>query len=214
MRNDHLTLDHWLAMAAGASDRALDRRLRRHGSSRTTFRVLWHLNTRSQENQADLARLLGTTGQTVSRHLERLEVAELITRYRDPYDRRSHVVQITPLGRETARQLGAVNAAHERRVTEVFGPAGEVLRLIDRLRRLVDRLDLDDSDDRTERRDARENKKLDEILVRRGFQVPDRTPRDEVAERAREERGILDPGARAMGDAELDAFFGSDDSED
>ncbi|SDF02259.1 MarR family protein [Pseudonocardia oroxyli] len=112
MRYDHITFSHWLAMAAGASDRALDRRLVRHGSTRTTWRILSHLAVRKQETQADLGRLLGITAQTASDHVRRLEIAETIQKYPDPYDRRSHIIEITEHGRRVAAELQAVSDEH------------------------------------------------------------------------------------------------------
>jgi MarR family transcriptional regulator, transcriptional regulator for hemolysin len=221
MRNNHLTLDHWLATAAGASDRALDRKLAVHGSTRMTFRVLWHLHNRPQENQADLARLIGVTGQTVSRHLDRLERADLITRYPDPYDRRSHVVQITPAGRETAGRLNEVSLEHEERVLQVFGRR-EALKLVDRLRRLVDMLDADESNHRAARREDAAMRELNEILARRAARGPDpdaeadtdpeRALKPDSASTAAPDPDEPDPDEpRGLyDDATLDAFFGRD----
>jgi MarR family transcriptional regulator, transcriptional regulator for hemolysin len=213
MRNNHLTLDHWLATAAGASDRALDRKLAVHGSTRMTFRVLWHLHNRPQENQADLARLIGVTGQTVSRHLDRLERADLITRYPDPYDRRSHVVQITPAGRETAGRLNEVSLEHEERVLQVFGRR-EALEMVDRLRRLVAMLDSDESDHRAARREEAAMRELNEILARRAARNPDPDPDAErphtpdPAPDAEPDEPDPDEPRGLFDDAALDAFFG------
>ncbi|MCF7549011.1 MarR family winged helix-turn-helix transcriptional regulator [Pseudonocardia sp. WMMC193] len=172
MRYDHITFSHWLAMAAGASDRALDRRLVRHGSTRTTWRILSHLAVRKQETQADLGRLLGITAQTASDHVRRLEIAETIQKYPDPYDRRSHIIEITEHGRRVAAELQAVSDEHERMLLAYFDPA-EVLRISTRLARLVERLDAEESTYRAERREALDNRRLDELLARRRAADPD-----------------------------------------
>jgi MarR family transcriptional regulator for hemolysin len=166
MRDGHITLSQWLVAAAGASDRALDRRLARHETTRTTWRILHHLANRPSANQADIARLLGVTGATVSHHLDGLEVRELILRYRDPYDRRSHAVEITAHGRDFLTQLTGTADEHEQMVLSFFDPT-ELPRLIHRLRRLVERLDIEEMGDRAERRENGSRRQLDEILARR-----------------------------------------------
>jgi MarR family transcriptional regulator, transcriptional regulator for hemolysin len=170
----HTTLAQWLAAAAAASDRALDRRLAGHELNRSTWRILNHLVARNS-NQADLARLLGITGTTVSQHLQRLEVRELILRYRDPYDRRLHVVEVTDSGRRVAGEITAIADDHDQRLRRFFDEA-EATALIERLRRLVERLDVDEMNDRAQRRHDAENRALDEILRRRATPDPDWAP--------------------------------------
>lgn len=67
---------------------------------------------------------------------------------------------------------------HEQVLLSYFDPA-ETLRISTKLARLVERLDVEESTYRAERRDALDNRRLDELLARRRAEAP--PPGDERA---------------------------------
>jgi MarR family transcriptional regulator for hemolysin len=55
--------------------------------------------------------MVGVEGATLSHHLNGLEAAGLVTRRRDPANRRMHLVELTPAGEDAfLRMLGTVVA--------------------------------------------------------------------------------------------------------
>jgi MarR family transcriptional regulator for hemolysin len=55
--------------------------------------------------QRDVAEAVGVEAATLSHHLNRMEAAGLVTRQRDPDNRRVHQVALTPSGEATFRAL-------------------------------------------------------------------------------------------------------------
>jgi MarR family transcriptional regulator for hemolysin len=65
-------------------------------------------------SQRELADGVRIEGATMTRHLDRLEEGGLISRRRDPNDRRAILVDLTPAGRKTHARLRArMSAARE-----------------------------------------------------------------------------------------------------
>lgn len=131
-----VSLAQRLAATARAADRALDEALARHGGSRVVWRVLAHLAAEPAANQADIARAMGVTGQTLSHHLYRLEVEELIIRERDAQDRRAQVVALTDTGRTLLAECEAAHRWHDDELRSRLDPEE-----VDRLEELLDRVD-------------------------------------------------------------------------
>jgi MarR family transcriptional regulator for hemolysin len=100
-----------LARTAKVVRRAFDDALARVGGSLPTWLVLVSLTARRHGAQRELADAVGVEGPTLSHHLNRMEAAGLITRTRDPANRRVHQVELTEAGEATLqRLLGAVTA--------------------------------------------------------------------------------------------------------
>ena len=67
----------------------------------------------------------------MTRHLDRLEEAGLITRRRDPNDRRAILVDLTPTGKKThARLRDRMTAAHEAAWTGIGKQERETVRRV------------------------------------------------------------------------------------
>ncbi|WP_344411998.1 MarR family transcriptional regulator [Pseudonocardia ailaonensis] len=131
-----MPLGQRLAATARAADRALDQELVRRGGSRTVYRVLHHLATRPAGNQAEVAEAMGLTGQTLSHHLGKLEAEGLLTRHRDPMDRRAHLVELTDAGHARLEEMRQTHREHERQLVSRLDPEE-----VDELERLLARVD-------------------------------------------------------------------------
>jgi MarR family transcriptional regulator for hemolysin len=98
-----------LARTAKVVSRAFDDLLVEAGGSLPTWLVLVSLQRGQHGAQRELAEAVGIEGPTLTHHLNRMEAAGLVTRTRDPQNRRVHRVELTDAGRETfSRLLGAV----------------------------------------------------------------------------------------------------------
>ncbi len=98
-----------LTRIAKAVSRAFDDALTEVGGSLPTWLVLVSLKSGTPGAQRELAAAVGIEGPTLTHHLNRLEASGLVTRRRDPANRRVHRVELTDAGEATfARLLGAV----------------------------------------------------------------------------------------------------------
>ena len=89
--------------------RAFDAALVEAGGSLPTWLVLVSLKGKAHGAQRELADAVGIEGPTLTHHLNRMEAAGLVTRTRDPANRRVHRVELTDEGRAAfQRLLGAV----------------------------------------------------------------------------------------------------------
>ncbi len=84
-----------LARAAKAVSRAFDDALAEAGGSRPTWLVLVSLKGKPVASQRELAEAIGIRGPTLTHHLDVMESAGLVTRRRDPGNRRVHLVELT-----------------------------------------------------------------------------------------------------------------------
>lgn len=87
-----------LARTAKVVSRAFDDALTRAGGSQSTWLVLISLKNRELANQRELAEAVGIQGATLTHHLNAMESTGLVTRRRDPDNRRVHLVELTPAG--------------------------------------------------------------------------------------------------------------------
>jgi len=87
-----------LAQVAKAASRAFDDALAEAGGSLPIWLVLLSLKSRPSASQRQLAGAVGIQGATLTHHLNAMESAGLVTRRRDPANRRIHVVELTPAG--------------------------------------------------------------------------------------------------------------------
>jgi MarR family transcriptional regulator for hemolysin len=85
-----------LARVARDASRAFDAALVAAGGSQPVWLVLISLKTRQLANQRELADAVGIQEATLTHHLNAMEASGLITRRRDPANRRVHLVELTP----------------------------------------------------------------------------------------------------------------------
>lgn len=125
-----------VARTGRALNRAFERALGEAGGSLPTWLVLLSLMRGEWATQSELAEALGIRGPTLTHHLDRLERDQLITRSRDPGNRRVQRVELTDAGREAFHRLrGVAQRFDERLRTGLDG------RELDDLQRLLERLE-------------------------------------------------------------------------
>jgi MarR family transcriptional regulator for hemolysin len=127
----------FLTRSSRAVSRAFDAALAASGSSVASWLVLSSLKTGGHGSQRALAATLGIEGPTLTHHLNRMEDAGLVTRTRDPDNRRVHRVGLTEAGeREFFTLLDRV-LAFDRALRSGFDD-DELAALRSLLRRLAD----------------------------------------------------------------------------
>jgi MarR family transcriptional regulator, transcriptional regulator for hemolysin len=124
-----------LARTARTASRAFDEALVAAGGSLPVWLILLSLQTGSPGNQRELAQAVGIRGATLTHHLNAMEAGGLVTRRRDPANRRVHHVQPTPAGEALFRQLAGAAMTFDQRLR-----AGLDEGDIDVLERLLGRL--------------------------------------------------------------------------
>lgn len=105
-----------LARAARVVTRAFDEALSAAGGSLPTWLVLLNLKSRRAANQRQLAEAVGVTEATLTHHLNAMETAGLITRQRDPDNRRIHVVELTDAGEAAFLRLREAAMTFDRKL--------------------------------------------------------------------------------------------------
>jgi MarR family transcriptional regulator, transcriptional regulator for hemolysin len=115
--------------------REFDDALVKAGGSRPIWLVLLALTINEEANQRQLAESVGIRGATLTHHLNAMESAGLVVRWRDPENRRSHVVRRTPAGDELFLQLRDAATAFDTRLRR-----GLSAKDVDTLRTLLNRL--------------------------------------------------------------------------
>ena len=115
--------------------RAFDDALTDAGGSLPVWLVLISLKSGQLASQRELAAAVGVQGATLSHHLNAMESAGLVTRRRDPRNRRLHVVELTRDGDVLFARLREVAFAFDQRLR-----AGLTERDVDQLEALLTRL--------------------------------------------------------------------------
>ena len=115
--------------------RAFDRALNAGGGSLPAWLVLASLKGGLHGTQREIADAVGIEGPTLTHHLNRMELAGLVTRERDPENRRAHLVELTEDGEREFMGLVRHVQAFDRRLRTGF--SDEELAT---LRQLLDRL--------------------------------------------------------------------------
>src|ERR1035437_1082200 len=87
-----------LSRVARVVSRAFDDALAEGGGSLPMWLVLLNLKINPQANQRELADAVGVREATLTHHLNAMENEGLLTRRRDPHNRRIHIVEITEAG--------------------------------------------------------------------------------------------------------------------
>jgi MarR family transcriptional regulator for hemolysin len=105
-----------LARTAKLLTRAFERELALAGGSLPSWLILLSLTTRSWRTQRELAEALGIEGPTLTHHLAGLERAGLVTRSRDPDNRRVQRVELTEAGDAAFHRLRRAASRFDQRL--------------------------------------------------------------------------------------------------
>ena len=124
-----------LTRTARLASRAFDDALAAAGGSLPVWLILISLKSQRLANQRKLAEAVGIQGATLTHHLNAMEADGLVTRRRDPTNRRVHLVELTEAGEALFQRLRAAAVAFDRQLRT--GLADEdvatLARLLDRL---------------------------------------------------------------------------------
>ncbi len=125
-----------LARVARTVSRAFDDVLAEAGGSLPVWLVLISLKSGQLASQRELAEAVGVQGATLTHHLNAMESAGLVTRRRDPANRRLHLVELTPAGDELFFRLRGAATAFDQRLRTGFSDteASQLETLLTRLR--------------------------------------------------------------------------------
>ncbi|HEY2803871.1 MAG TPA: MarR family transcriptional regulator [Actinomycetota bacterium] len=125
------TVTRELIHAAKCLRAYFEQTLAEDGESLSTFLVLDVVDKAGGSTQRELAEGVRIEGATMTRHLDRLEEAGLITRRRDPNDRRAILIDLTPEGKKTHSRLRArMTAAHDAAWTGINKSEREIVRSV------------------------------------------------------------------------------------
>lgn len=116
MRPEETPIGLQLARTAREVGRAFDDSLAAVDGSLPVWLVLLNLKIQPNTNQRELAEAVGITGPTLTHHLNAMEGDGLLTRRRDPGNRRNHIVEITPAGEQRFLGLAAAARAFDERL--------------------------------------------------------------------------------------------------
>jgi MarR family transcriptional regulator, transcriptional regulator for hemolysin len=125
-----------LARAARMVSRAFEESLAAAGGSLPIWLVLLSLKAHPRRNQRELATAVGVREATLTHHLNAMDAAGLITRRRDPANRRVHLVELTPRGETLFLRLRSAAAAFDGRLRTGIPPE-DLTRLEQTLTRLA-----------------------------------------------------------------------------
>jgi MarR family transcriptional regulator, transcriptional regulator for hemolysin len=127
-----------LELAGVARDvgRAFDTALARAGGSRPMWLVLLSLKAQPTANQRELAAAVGIQDATLTHHLNGMEAEGLLTRRRDPANRRVHLVELTAAGDAAFQRLRTIAQRFDATLRAGFTDAelGTLRALLARLR--------------------------------------------------------------------------------
>ena len=115
-RPAHQPLGLHLTRISRTVSRAFDDTLAEAGGSLPVWLVLISLKSRPLASQRELAEAVGIQGATLTHHLDAMESAGLVTRRRDPANRRLHLVELTPAGDALFLRLRDAATAFDRRL--------------------------------------------------------------------------------------------------
>lgn len=105
-----------LARTAKTVSRAFDEALGAAGGSLPMWLILLSVKTRSMGNQRELAEAIGIKQATLTHHLNAMSESGLLTRERDPANRRVHIVKLTDAGEATFHRLREAAAGFDKRL--------------------------------------------------------------------------------------------------
>ena len=107
-----------LSQAARTISRAFDDALSEAGGSLPVWLVLLAMKTTNLASQRELADAVGIREATLTHHLNAMERAGLISRDRDPANRRIHIVRLTAAGDQMFLTLRAAALGFDQRLRD------------------------------------------------------------------------------------------------
>ena len=110
-----------LTRVARVVGRAFDDALAAAGGSLPVWLVLLSLKARRSPNQRQMAESIGIQGATLTHHLNAMEADGLVTRRRDPTNRRVHVVELTDAGEALFQRLRVAAVGFDRQLRAGLG---------------------------------------------------------------------------------------------
>jgi MarR family transcriptional regulator, transcriptional regulator for hemolysin len=125
----------YLTRASRIVSRAFDDALAEAGGSLPVWLVLISLKSGQLASQRELADAVGIQGATLTHHLNTMESAGLVTRHRNPENRRLHRVELTPDGEALFLRMRDAATAFDERLR-----SGLSERDVDQFRTLLARL--------------------------------------------------------------------------
>jgi MarR family transcriptional regulator for hemolysin len=105
-----------LTRTARSVSRAFDDALAAAGGSLPVWLVLLALKSQPPGNQRDLAEAVGIREATLTHHLNAMDARGLVTRRRDPANRRMHLVELTEAGEAAFLRLRDAASAFDQRL--------------------------------------------------------------------------------------------------
>lgn len=116
--------------------RAFDAALMRAGGSLPVWLVLLALKRHPGASQRELAAQVGIQGATLTHHLNAMEAEGLLTRRRDPENRRVHIVELSASGEAAFQRLREAAQGFDRQLRAGLDEAelSELRRLLGKLR--------------------------------------------------------------------------------
>jgi MarR family transcriptional regulator for hemolysin len=109
-----------LARTARTVSRAFDDALNAAGGSLPEWLVLISLKSNDLTSQRELAETVGIRGATLTHHLTAMEADGLISRRRDPADRRIQHVTLTPAGERAFRRMRRAAVGFDQQLRDGF----------------------------------------------------------------------------------------------
>jgi MarR family transcriptional regulator for hemolysin len=141
---ERLPIGLQLARAAKSVNRAFDDALAQAGGSIPAWLVLISVKSQHLGNQRELADAVGIREATLTHHLNAMETQGLVTRRRDPANRRVHLVELTDEGEAAFLRLRDAAVAFDQRLRRGFA-ADDITGLEGLLARLEHNVDDDAS---------------------------------------------------------------------
>ena len=115
-RPAHAPIGLQLSRTARSVSRAFDDALAQAGGSVPVWLVLISLKSRPVRNQRELAEVVGIREATLTHHLNSMDEEGLITRRRDPANRRVHLVELTEAGEAAFQRMRGAATAFDQRL--------------------------------------------------------------------------------------------------
>ncbi|MCF4121924.1 MarR family winged helix-turn-helix transcriptional regulator [Antribacter sp. KLBMP9083] len=117
--------------------RTFDRVLAEHGGTRPVWFILLALGTGRPATQRQLAAAVGIREATLTHHLRAMEDRGLVTRHRDPANRRVQQIEVTPEGLRLFAELKEAAVDFDSRLRHALGSREDVVAFRGALRRLT-----------------------------------------------------------------------------